>query len=352
MKELLNSFQIDGRFEKAEHFGSGLIHQTYLASFNLKEQKYRYIVQRVNHQVFTRPAEVMENIERVLSHLAAKYPDSENLELVPARDGNNWITDGKGHLWRVYPYIRNSKTVDIAISPAQAQEAARMFGAFFRALSDIEPTSLNISIPRFHDLAWRYAQLNEARKKDKANRMQYCRNELNECLSRKQLADQYDNALQSGELPRRVAHHDTKINNVLLDANTGKGLCVIDLDTVMPGTVVSDFGDMVRTMACTAGEEESDLTKVKFNLDMFRAIAEGFISETKPILSPGEVRWLPLAGPYLTLMQAIRYLSDYLNGDEYYKTKHPEHNLIRCRNQLTYLLELEKQSAQMEVFIH
>lgn len=349
MKKLLGQFEIPGKYEKARLYGSGLIHQTYLASFIHLGQEERYIVQRVNHHIFTRPRDVMHNIGCVLQQLNKARPESPNLQLVPALNGKNWITDAKGYLWRVYPYIKGSMTVDVAENPAQVMEAAKISGQFFHDLYSLPPEKLHVTIPRFHDLSWRYEQLDKARSKDTAGRTANCREEINQCLKRKELATDYDEARNSGKLPLRVAHHDTKINNVLLDAKTGKGLCLIDLDTVMPGTVVSDFGDMVRTMACTAGEEENDMGNVKFDRERFCAIADGFLSECRDMLSPGEMEWLPRAGTYLTLMQAIRYLTDYLNGDAYYKTAHSGHNLQRCRNQLTLLRDLEKNSGLMEI---
>ncbi|MCK4466070.1 MAG: aminoglycoside phosphotransferase family protein [Bacteroidales bacterium] len=359
IREILENFRIPGKFISTEVNKTGLINDTYIAVFDDNNQQTSFVLQRINTLVFTKPVEVMANIDLILVHQAKKvmldpdHPDPKRgvLKLVYAKNGRSFYHDTDDNYWRVYYLIENTVGFDIAETEAQAYEAAKMFGRFGRYLSDLDVKQMHATIPDFHNIVKRYEALELSSKKDEVNRKDKCLKEIDFAMDRKYLCDTITGLLRENNIPVRVTHNDTKINNVLMDRETRKGLCVIDLDTVMPGTVLSDFGDMVRTFTNSVNEDVPDVSKVKMRLNIFRAMAEGYLSEANDFLTPVEKSNLVYGGKLITLMQGIRNLTDYLKGDVYYKIDYPEHNLDRTRNQFALILSIEEQEKKMEEII-
>jgi hypothetical protein len=354
-----HAFAIEGEFLSAEPWGSGHIHDTYRATFGRAIFDYSSaptycILQRINTAIFRNLAALMENIGRVTAHLAAQVagePDSERrvLTLIPARDGQSWFKDADGRAWRAYRFIANAHTVDQVGSPAQAFEAARAFGHFQQQLASLPAPRLHDTIPNFHHTPTRFAALEDAIARDAAGRVRTSAPEIAFALARKPIAA----ALLSAGLPERATHNDTKINNVLFDDDDqdGEALCVIDLDTVMPGLAPYDFGDMVRTMTCPAAEDERDLTQVRVHFPLFEAVARGYLSTAGAFLTPEEKDALVLAGKLITFETGIRFLADHLNGDTYFKVHRQGHNLDRCRTQFALVASIEKQEGAMQQLV-
>jgi hypothetical protein len=354
------AFALEGDFLSAEPWGSGHIHDTYRAksnrtTFDRAGTPAYCILQRINTQIFRNLAALMENIERVTAHLAAQVsgePDSGRrvLTLIPTRSGRFWFTDVDGHAWRAFRFIANAHTIDQVSSPAQAFEAARAFGLFQRRLTSLPPPRLHDTIPNFHHTPSRFAALEDAIARDAAGRVRTSAPEIAFALARKPLTT----ALLDAGLPERVTHNDTKINNVLFDDDdeAGEALCVIDLDTVMPGLAPYDFGDMVRTMTCPAAEDERDLTQVRVHFPLFEAIARGYLSTAGSFLTPAEKDALVLAGKLITFETGIRFLADHLNGDTYFKVHREGHNLDRCRTQFALVASVEEQESAMHQLVH
>lgn len=348
-------FQLPGRFLEAAAYGTGHINDTYAAVYEESGQRVRYIHQRINHNVFKQPVPLMENVRRVTEHqrrkLAARGAgdlDRRALTLVPARDGACWHRDAEGSLWRTYLFIEGAKTYDVIESEAQAHEAAAAFGEFQRQLADLPGGRLSETIPDFHNTPSRFAAFERALAADGAGRAKDCRPEIDFCLTRRDWVGHLVEAHRRGEIPERVTHNDCKLNNVMLDDVTGSGICVIDLDTVMPGLVHYDFGDMVRTSTSPAKEDERDLAKVTMRMSYFEALARGYLSTAGSFLTPAEKHELPFAGKLITFEIGIRFLTDFLAGDVYFKVHRPGHNLDRCRTQFRLVESIEAQEAAMQ----
>lgn len=346
---VVRQFALLGSFRGAEPYGNGHINDTYCAVFDQSGTPVRYILQRVNHSVFKQPAALMENVRRVTNHLAAKVANSPDatrraLALVPTRDGQAWHVDPQGSHWRAYLFIERARTFEAVESPRQAFEAARAFGQFQTLLADLPAPRLTETIPDFHHTPARFAALEKAIAADSAKRVSSARSEIDFALARKPIAD----TLAKAGLPERVTHNDTKFNNVMLDDATGEGICVIDLDTVMPGLVLYDFGDMVRTTTSPAVEDELDLSKVHMQMPMFEALVRGYLSSAGAFLTSGEREHLAVAGKIITFEIGIRFLTDYLQGDIYFKVRRPNHNLDRCRTQFRLVESIERQADSMQ----
>lgn len=347
LAEIARQFRVPGEFVVATPFGSGHINDTYCALFNDKGATPRFIIQRINHHVFKNPAAVMENIVRVTSHIREKLADRVDvnrrvLTVVPARDGRPFYLDHNGNYWRAYLFIANGVTHDSVESPRQAFEAAKMFGEFQKLLADLPAPRLHDTIPDFHHTPKRFATLEQAIQNDVLNRAKMARAEIEFVLAKKGIAS----VLFDARLPERVTHNDTKVNNVMLDATSGEGLCVMDLDTVMPGLALYDFGDLVRSATCPTAEDERDLSKVTMQFPMFAALARGYCS-TADFLTPSERQLLAFSGKLITFEVGIRFLTDYLLGDTYFKTHRPGHNLDRCRTQFKLVESIERQEDKM-----
>jgi len=348
----VRAFDIDGDFMSAAPYGSGHINDTYCAVFHRNSEASRYLLQRINHHIFKDPVVLMQNIERVTAHLAAQvagHPDRNRrvLTLIPTRADGPLHIDEDGNYWRAYRFIENATTYNSVESPAQAYQAARAFGEFQRMLADLPAPRLHDTIPDFHNTPKRFAALERAIAADVAGRVSVAGPEIAFALARKSLSS----VLLDAVLPERVTHNDTKINNVLLDDATGKGTCVIDLDTVMPGLAAYDFGDMVRTATCTAPEDETDLSRVSMQFPLFEALARGYLSTAGEFLTRSEKEHLAVAGKVITFEIGTRFLTDYLSGDTYFKVHRQGHNLERCRSQFKLLESIEEQESRMNKLI-
>jgi Ser/Thr protein kinase RdoA (MazF antagonist) len=345
---ILRLFQIPGDLAGVEPCGNGHINDTFCAVFYEAGLPVRYILQRINSDIFKDPVALMQNIERVTSHLAAKVaaePDGarRSLTLVPAHDGRVWRVDAEGRFWRVYRSIENARSYDAPESTEQAFQAARAFGRFQQMLADLPAPRLYDTIPDFHHTPKRFLALERAIAADAAGRATLARPEIEFALARKSIAS----VLLDAGLPERVTHNDTKINNVMLDNATGEGVCVIDLDTVMPGLALYDFGDMVRTSTCRAAEDERDLSRVNLEFPFFEALVRGYLSSAGAFLTPQEKQHLAFAGKLITFEQGIRFLTDFLAGDTYYKVHRPGQNLDRTRTQFKLIQSIEMQEEAM-----
>ncbi|HYG23097.1 MAG TPA: aminoglycoside phosphotransferase family protein [Verrucomicrobiae bacterium] len=346
------AFQIFGEFRSAEAYGSGHINDTYCVVFNVAGNPTRYIVQRINHRIFSNPPAVMENIQRVTAHLAAKLagaPDSSRrvLTLIPARDGRVFNQDEHGNFWRAYLFIENARSYDAVNSPSQAYEAAKAYGQFQKLLADLPAPPLNNTIPDFHHTPKRFKALQAAIENDAANRAASAAAEIEFALNRAGIVGGLINA----GLPERVTHNDTKFNNVMLDEETGEGICVVDLDTLMPGLALYDFGDMVRTTTSPAKEDELDLSRVTMQFPMYEALIRGYLESAGDFLTADEKRLLAFSGRLITFEIGIRFLTDYLAGDTYFKVHRNGHNLDRCRTQFKLVESIEQQEEQMNQLV-
>ena len=341
-------FQISGQFLEAAPYGSGHINDTYCVVFNQGGTSVRYIFQRINHLIFKNPVMLMENIQRVTAHLAKKSTGKSDqarrgLTLIPARDGKPYYCDEQGNHWRVYIFVENARTFDAVESTQQAFQAAKAFGQFQKLLADLPAPRLHDTIPHFHHTPKRFAALEKAIEADVANRAKLAKPEIESALRHKTICS----VLLYANLPERVTHNDTKFNNVMLDDATGEGICVIDLDTVMPGLALYDFGDMVRTTTSPTKEDECDLSKVTMQFSMFEALARGYLSSAAEFLTPAEKKFLSFSGKLITFEIGIRFLTDFLAGDTYFKVHRDGHNLDRCRTQFKLVESIEQQEEQM-----
>jgi Ser/Thr protein kinase RdoA (MazF antagonist) len=352
LKEIFEYFAADGTFFQGEPYGSGHIHDTFRIQ-TAEEEKDDYILQRLNNKIFKNIPELQHNIERVTVHLRNKLrniPGSdikrECLCLIPSKDGKTWITDSHGNYWRMYIFITNHHSYNFVDSPDKAFEGGKAIGRFQAMLSDMPGGPLHETIPWFHDIERRLLTFTSKIDENPANRVQTVEKEIEQVLQR---AEEMKVILRLGrenKIPLRITHNDTKFNNILLDQND-KALCVIDLDTVMPGYVHYDFGDAIRTAANTASEDENDLSKVRMDINLFKAYSEGYLSETVETLNDVEKEFLAFAPRLITYTIAVRFLTDFIDGDNYFKIHHPLHNLQRARAQLRLVMSMEEQYGEM-----
>ncbi|MBU0640326.1 MAG: aminoglycoside phosphotransferase family protein [Planctomycetes bacterium] len=352
------SFDLEGELDSAEPFGGGHINASYLLSYCGSAGVARFLLQRLNDAVFADPPAVMDNICRVTAHIAQKLavrntPDAVRrvLTLVPTRAGTSFLRGATGECWRMYRYIENTRIHEAVATAEQAYAAGRAFGEFQHLLADLPAPRLYETIPDFHNTPLRFAALEKAVQADVCARAATVRAEIEFAREQRALAPVLLAAQQAGEMPERVVHNDAKISNVLFDRDSGEAICVTDLDTVMPGSVLYDFGDMVRSMTCVAAEDEPDLARVEVQLPLFEGLAHGYLEAAAEFLTPAERDHLVLAGRLIALEQGVRFLSDYLNGDIYYQTTRPRHNLARCRAQLKLFASLTEHEPQMTDFV-
>ena len=352
---LARQFYFEGRFLEASPFGNGHIHDTYAASFEIcKGKTHRYILQKMNTHIFTNPIQVMENIEKVTAHLrlaiqqAGGDPLRETLTLVPAIDDKSYYQDGNEGTWRAMVLIEGAQTYQIVSDPSLYTHAARAFGRFQVRLVDFPIDVLHITLPDFHNTPWRLENFIRAIENDATCRASQTQAEIDFLLRRKDQVRRLVNLEKQGQIPLRVTHNDTKLDNVMFDDRTGEGICVIDLDTVMPGLALYDFGDSVRSAANPATEDEPDLSKVYFNLPVFEYLVQGYLQEVGNLLTQAELDNLAFSAWLITYEQALRFLGDYLNGDTYYKINRPNHNLQRARTQIKLLQGMEDHFEEME----
>lgn len=358
VRHIGSKFEVLGEFIEAVPFGNGHINDTFAVRYDQGGNEIRYIHQRINHHIFPDPPAQMENIHRVTSHLYSKLePVSghtitrEVLTVVPAKDGSLFHKTEDGNYWRTYVMIEDSHSVDVADTLELARETGAAFGKFQALLADFQGPRLHEIIPNFHHTPKRLAALDKAIEQDALGRVKTAIPEIDSIHAQRSLAGQLIDAFERGELPERIVHYDTKINNVLIDTPTGKNLCVVDLDTVMSGLVAYDFGDMVRTVTSPAQEDEKDLSKVSMRMPYFKALTEGYLEETSHFLNAAEIQSLIVGGKILPYTIGIRFLTDYLSGDQYFRTHYDNHNLIRCRTQLKLLQSINDQENEMNKVI-
>ena len=350
---VLRHFCIDGDFVEVVPHGSGHINHSYRVSFETGGVRRRYLLQRVNTDVFQQPELLMNNIQRVTSHLAAKFagrPDAERrvLTLVPTHNGHTWHRGSDCGVWRMFVFIEDAFSFDSIELPSQAFEAAKAFGSFQLALADLLSPRLHETIPAFHDTPKRFSDFEEAVTADVAHRVSLVGAEITFAFSRQSISS----VLIDASLPERVTHNDTKLNNVMFDATSGEALCVVDLDTVMPGLALYDFGDMVRTATSPTAEDEQDLSRVAMQFPLFAALARGYLTSASGFLTHVEKALLPACGKVIAFEQGIRFLNDYLRGDVYYKVTRAGQNLDRCRTQFKLVESIEEQEGEMEKLVN
>jgi len=317
----------------------------------------RYVLQRINQIVFTKPVQVMANAVRITEHIrgkmetAASGSASRQLAVVATKDDGSYHCDAAGNIWRMYNFIENAVTYDSLQSAALAREAARMFGWFQKMLIDLPGPPLYETILGFHNTPRRFERFQEVLKADVVHRARQAKDEIDFVFENAAICHVLYDLVQRGEIPVRIAHNDAKINNVMFDTSTNTGVCVIDLDTVMPGLSVYDFGDLVRTATCPAAEDERDLSKVSVDITLFEALAQGFIEGTGSFLTPAERQHLVFGGLLITFEQLIRFLTDYLAGDVYYKVHRDGHNLDRTRTQMKLVQSILKQEQDLNLLV-
>lgn len=357
LKEIASAFQVYGDFVSGCPHGSGHINDTYRITYSVGGAQMHYLLQRINHHVFTQPANVQQNILRVTRCIAEKLRKQgeqdisrRTLTLILSKDGEPVHHDAAGNWWRMYIFVEGARTYDQIQSPKQAELVGEAFADFQNLVSDLTTPRLHETIPNFHNTVKRYETLQAAIREDKLNRAKDVKAEIAFVEAR---ADSFGRLLErsvKGEIPERVTHNDTKLNNVMLDDMTGKGICVIDLDTVMPGLALYDFGDMCRTSTANAAEDEQDLSKVYSRMDMFEALVKGYCRGAK-FLVPAEKEEMAFSARLITMTIGIRFLTDYLVGDTYFHIARPGHNVDRCRTQFKMVESMEEQAEKMEQIV-
>lgn len=347
-------FDVEGRVVHLEECHNGHINRTYFLTYDTGK---RYVMQMVNTDIFKKPDEVMENIVNVTEHIRRGYeakgidPERRALKVVWTKSGKWGHVDRRGIYWRLYDFVEDSDCFMQVESAEMFKRVGYAFGQFQRQLSDFDASVLHESIPNFHNTEWRYANLEKAIAENKSGRAHLISDDIKFALDRKNITSFINKSIADGSLQLRVTHNDTKLNNIMIDKATGEGICVIDLDTVMPGSVLADFGDSIRFGASSAKEDETDLDKVYCRLDMFEAYAKGFIEGLEGSLLESEIRALPMGALILTYETGIRFLTDYLDGDVYFRTEYPNHNLDRARNQFKLVADMEAKMDEMRAIV-
>ena len=354
LQDISRQFQIYGQVLHAETCKIGHINETYTATYDQGGTRVRYVHQKINRTVFRDPPAVMDNLQRVTRHLRAKLEATPGanltrrcLTLIPTRDGQAFYRDGEGEYWRTFVFIEGVRTFEAAQTPAQAFEAGRAFGEFQGLLADLPGARLKETIPHFHNTRKRYEAFLKAVQEDRFGRAVQAAEEIAWAKRHEVLADVLIDAQAAGKIPERVTHNDTKFNNVLLDSTSGQALCVVDLDTVMPGLALYDFGDMVRTTTSPTVEDELDLRKVRLHVPMFEALTRGYLSSAGQFLTPAEKDFIVFSGKLITYTIGLRFLTDFLLGDVYFRVHRPGHNLDRCRTQFKLVDSIEEQEAAL-----
>jgi len=352
-QEVLAAYAFPSPIISTERYGHGHINDTFCVCC----ESARFILQRISSAAFPHPDQLMENMAGITGFLGKKIraaggdPDRETLTLLPTKDSKDFYTDSNGKVWRLVKFIENTICPQSA-TPALFEAAGYSFGRFQRMLEDYPVETLHETIVRFHDTEDRYAKFEAVLAADPMGRAAGVADEIAFVQSRKTDCSVAMQALREGKLPLRVTHNDTKLNNILFDAQTGDGLCVIDLDTTMPGLSINDFGDSIRFGASTAAEDETDLSKVNFSLELYEMFTRGFLKGADGALTDAELDYMPWGAKLMTLECGMRFLTDYLDGDHYFRITHPNHNLDRCRTQLKLVAEMEKVFDQMHAIVN
>ena len=358
LAKIASAFSLPGDFQGGEPYGSGHINDTFVVNFSQSGAPVRYILQRINDRVFQDVPALMDNILRVTSYIGQLLESSSAadrsrrcLTLLPALDGKPYFQDDAGDCWRCYLFIEKARTYDLVESTDQAYAAAKAFGDFQRLLAGMSGKRLHETIPYFHHTRRRFETLEQAVKQDACGRAHSVHEEIDFAFERKSMTGVLLDLLERGEIPERIAHNDTKFNNVMIDDATQEGICVIDLDTVMPGSSLYDFGDMVRSVTNSAKEDEQNLSLVGMRMPYYEQLLRGFLAGAGSSLNDAECAHLAFAGKLMTFETGIRFLTDYLQGDVYFKTHRPGHNLDRCRNQFALLRSMEAQEPEMNALM-
>jgi hypothetical protein len=355
LARVVGNFQFKGNFIEALPHGSGHIHDTYAVWFRTRSGKpHPYLLQRINQHVFKDPQNLVQNIERITRHLQRKIttnggdPLRETLTLIPTKSGLSIYEDGLGGFWRAYVFIENAFTVDKANSTLQVYQAAKSYGKFQTLLADFPARDLVETIPDFHHTPRRFQNLMEAVGRDACGRVSSAEMEIQFARERRQDTRLLVDLIDQGELPIRITHNDTKLNNVMFDDASGEAVCVIDLDTVMPGTVLYDFGDAVRSAAALSAEDEHGTSGPAFSLDIFEYLTRGYLESAGGFLTPAELDNLVFSAKLMSLECGMRFLTDYLNGDTYFKVNRSGQNLDRCRTQFRLVKDIEAHMDDMQ----
>jgi len=357
INEVLGAYELPGDLMKAGRYGEGHINDTYRVTVRAADgRSLRYMLQRISREAFPHPEELMQNFVAITGFLRRKIlaaggdPDRETLSLVRTRDGKDFHTDAQNNVWRLVPFVEGTVCLQEA-TPELFEASARAFGHFQHLLTDYPADTLFETIPHFHDTEDRLAKFRQALRQDRFGRAASVPEEIRFVRDREADCSVAMDALRRGILPLRVTHNDTKLNNVLFDTESGEGVCVIDLDTTMPGLSIFDFGDSIRFGANHCREDEKDLSRVNLDLDLFERYTRGFLAGTAGCLTKAELDYLPWGARIITLELGIRFLTDYLEGDRYFRTAYPGHNLDRCRTQFKLVRDMETHFAEMKAIV-
>jgi aminoglycoside phosphotransferase (APT) family kinase protein len=346
--EVLEAYGYAKENTKITQIGTGLINRTYLLSPQSEEKKY--ILQNINTSVFKSPLSIAHNLRAIADYLTFNFPDYLFIKPVPTVKSEE-MAHIHHEYWRLLPFVPNTISPEVLAYPKQAYEAAKQFGKLSRLLDKFDAKTLQPTIAGFHDLNLRYKQFTDALNQAEETLRETAKTQLSDALAHQYILDYYNSYSHRNDFPDRVMHHDTKISNVLLDRETNEGICVIDLDTIMPGKFISDLGDMMRTYLCACSENETDLDKIKLRLPYFEATVKGYLSEMKGILTETEKELILFSGKYMIYMQALRFLTDFLSGNTYYPISYPTQNLDRVKNQFKLLHELSVNEKELQDII-
>lgn len=359
LEDALYAFGFGNQCSYVQPFGAGHINETYAVYMQNEagEEELSYVMQRINNDVFKNPREVMDNIFGVTEYLRQSIrasggdPDRETLSYIKTKEGENYYEDTDGRPWRCYNFIPHSVCYQSVERPEQFYESARSFGRFLKQLDGYPADTLYETIPQFHDTEDRLKNFKQALRRDVKNRARTCKEEIQFVLDHSADCSVLMEQLHNGTLPLRVTHNDTKLNNILFDETSGEGICIIDLDTIMPGLSLNDFGDSIRFGASTAAEDEPDLSKVHFDIDLFENYTKGYLETAGDVLTENEKANLAWGAKIITLECGMRFLTDYLKGDTYFKTQYPGHNLVRARTQFKLVKEMEEKFDEMQAIV-
>lgn len=356
---ILDQFNFKGQLVSCEPFGSGHINSTYVAEFDENGSRKKYVVQQVNTSIFKDIDALMDNIFSVTSYLRNEIksqggnPDRETLHFIKTKDGCKYFKDDDSNCFRAYVFVENSKSYNMAQTPEMFGKSGKAFGKFQKNLRDFPADSLNVIIPDFHNTIYRYEnEFIPAVQADKIGRINDCAEQIKFVMNRREDCKKIETLIAQGKLPLRVTHNDTKLNNVIFDEDTDDAICVIDLDTIMPGSALYDFGDSIRFGANSCEEDDCNFDKVEARLDYFKEYAKGFLSEAGDAFNKCEIDNLAFSAKLMTFECGMRFLTDYINGDVYFKTAYPEHNLVRAKNQFALVKDMENKLVDMQDIIN
>ncbi|NRA39319.1 MAG: aminoglycoside phosphotransferase family protein [Planctomycetes bacterium] len=358
IRQVVAGFTINGDMLSAAPYGSGHVNDTFVVHMSVAGTEVRYLLQRINNDIFKDVPRLMSNIQRVCDHVQERLhregdPDAsrKNLTVIKTLDGQAYLIDKDGKYWRSYLFVEGALGYDIIENEEQAFVAGQAFANFQKYIVDLPGERLMETIPDFHNTRKRFATLKQAIADDSCDRLKNVADEVAYALAHEGLANELLDLRDAGTIPERITHNDTKLNNVLLDEKTNEAVCVIDLDTLMPGLSLYDFGDLIRTSTSPVAEDEKDASQVKMQMNMYKAVASGFLSVGREFMNEAEIEHMPTGAMTITYETGIRFLTDYLQGDTYFKTKYDDHNLIRCRTQFALVTSMENQIDDMRACV-